>query len=294
MMVVAGKLLARIPTHRDPEFGEEDEFADWLDRHDLSRKDRRWLWDRRDPTPLEHPSWQDRKREKDTLPVVTVDDFEEALHAGGSMLNVWGHWTAADSELEQSVHISSALLSPDKSLALLRALATAKDVHDYALPSAGSDMEIDESGFTLKGWIVDDSRDRGLDGQDRWAGGISFPPPTPAPYVVNLMGLETDSNRRLWRDREKSVVMASQVWGHYDEARPHERSNPERGCRIQASLPFLTLMLSELGRDLMIEAQIDRRRRSRPYESGVEYDRERIPTKARLYLLGADGRLRTL
>ncbi len=158
MMVVAGKLLARMPTHRDPEFGEEDEFADWLDRHDLSRKDRRWLWDRRDPTPLEHPSWQDRKRGKDTLPVVTVDDFEEALHAGGAMLNVWGHWTAADSELEQSVHISSALLSPDKSLALLRALVTAKDVHYYALPSAGSDMEIDEFGFTLKGWIVDDRR----------------------------------------------------------------------------------------------------------------------------------------
>src|SRR5260370_30521109 len=147
-----------MPTDRDPEVGEEDEFADWLDRHDLSRKDRRWLWERSDPTPLEHPSWQDRKRGKDTLPVVTVDDFEEALHAGGAMLNVWGHWTAADSELEQSVHISSALLSPDKSLALLRALVTAKDVHYYALPSAGSDMKIDEFGFTLKGWIVDDRR----------------------------------------------------------------------------------------------------------------------------------------
>ena len=54
MMIVAGKLLARLPSHRDPEFGEEDEFADWLDRHDLSRKDRRWLWDRRDATPPEH------------------------------------------------------------------------------------------------------------------------------------------------------------------------------------------------------------------------------------------------
>jgi len=294
MMVVAGKLLARMPTYRDPEFGEEDEFAVWLDRHDLSRKDRRWLWDRRDPTPLEHPSWQDRKREKDTLPVVTVDDFEEGLHAGGGLLNVWGHWTAADSELEQSVHISSALLSPDKSLALLRALATAKDVHDYALPSAGSDREIDESGFTLKGWIVDDSRDRGLDGQDRWAGGISFPPPILAPYVIEMMGLETDSDRRLWRDREKSVVMASQVWGHYDEARRHESSNPEHGSRIQASLGFLTTLLAKLGRDLIIEVQIDRRRRSQPYGSRVEYDKERIPTKARLYLLGADGRLRTL
>src|SRR5260370_8061999 len=117
-----------MPTDRDPEVGEEDEFADWLDRHDLSRKDRRWLWDRRDPTPLEHPSWQDRKRGKDTLPVVTVDDFEEALHAGGAMLNVWGHWTAADSELEQSVHISRAPLPPATSLTLLPPLFTPQHV----------------------------------------------------------------------------------------------------------------------------------------------------------------------
>jgi hypothetical protein len=294
MMVVAGKLLTRMPTHRDPEFDEEDEFADWLDGHDLSRKDRRWIWDRRDPTPLEHPSWQDRTREKDTLPVVTVDDFEEALHAGGEMLNVWGHWTAADSDTEQSAHIGSALVSPDKSFALLRALGTAKGVHDYALPTAESDLQIDEIGFELKGWIVDDSHDRGLDSQDRWAGGISFPPPMPAPYIIDAMGLETDSDWRLWLDREKSVVMASQVWGHFDEARRHESSDPERGSRIQASLTFLTTLLAKLGRDLIIEVKIDRRRRSRPYESGVEYDKERIPTKARLYLLGADGRLRAL
>ena len=293
MMIVAGKLLASTPTHRNSEYGEDNEFADWLDGYDLSRKDGRWLWDRRDPPPLERPSWQDRKKEDDTRRIVTVDDFEEALRAG-SMLNVWGYWTTVDSEREQSANIYSALVSPDKSLALLRALGTAKNVHDYAIPSAESEMEIDESGFALKGWIVDRSHDRGLDGQDRWAGGITFPPPMPARYVVDLMSLETDSDRRLWRDEKTSVVITSQVWGHYDEAKRHESSNPERGSRIQASLSFVTAMLAKLDRDLIIEVQIDRRRRYRPYESGVEDDKERIPTKARLYLLGADGRTRTL
>jgi hypothetical protein len=293
MMVVAGKLLATAPAHCNSEYGEEDEFANWLNRHDLSRKDGRWLWDRRDPTPLERPTWQDRKKDDDVRRVVTMDDFDEALHAA-SMLNAWGDWTAADSEREQSVHISSALVSPDKSLALLRALGTVKDVHDYVLPSAGSDMEIEESSFALKGWIVDHSGDRGLDRRDRWAGDINFPPPMPARGIIDVMGLETDSDHRLWRDGEKSVVMVAQVWGHYDEAKRHESSNPERGSRIQASLSFLTAMLAKLGRDLIIEVQIERRRRYRPYESGVEDDKERISTKARLYLLGADGRLQTL
>ena len=120
----------------------------------------------------------------------------------GNMLNVWGYWTNADSKQEQSAHISSALVSPDKSLALLRALGTAEDVRDYAIPSAESDMEINEAGFALKGWIVDHSHDPGLDGQDRWAGGISFPPPMPAPYVIDVMGLEADSIATLEKQRK--------------------------------------------------------------------------------------------
>lgn len=293
MMIVAGKLLAETPTHRDSQYDENDEFAEWLGGHDLSRNDGRWLWDRRDPQPLERPAWQDREKKDDGWRVVTTSDFDEALYAG-SMLNVWGQWTTADSEHEQSVGISSALVSPDKASALLRALGTAKDVHEYAVPSAGSDMEIDKPGFALKGWIVDRSRDQGLDGHDRWAGDIRFPPPMPARYVVDLMNLRTDPDRRFWKDTEGAVVMTSRVWGRYDESTRQERSNPERGARLQVSLDFVKDVLAKLGRDLIIEVQIDRRRRYQPYRSGVGDDKERVPTKARLYLVGTDGKFRTL
>ncbi|KZK75237.1 MAG: hypothetical protein A3K90_04235 [Pelodictyon luteolum] len=293
MMVVAGNLLASKPTHRDSVHCEEDEFADWLDRHDLSRKDGRWLWDRRDPTPQERSVWQDRKEDGDAYRSIAAEDFDEVLKAT-NMINVWGYWTAADSENEQSTRIYSALVSPDKSLSLLRALGTAKSFYDYAIPRAGSDMEIDKFGFSLKGWIVDNNGNQGLDGLDRWAGGISFPPAMPARQIIDVMGLETDSDRRLWKDRGKSVVMVSQVWGHYDEAKHYESRNPECGSRLQGSLGLLTSMLAKLDRDLIIEVQIERRRRYQPYKSGVNDDKNRIPTKARLYLLGADGQFRTL
>lgn len=293
MMIVAGKLLRSTPTHRNPEYGAEDEFADWLDGHDLARKDGRWLWDRRDTPPLERSAWQDREKDDDQRLIITADDFDEALRAG-NMLNIWGDWTEAASDRQQSVHISSALVSPDKSLALLRALGTANNVHDYAIPSAGSDMEVEKWGFSLKGWIVEESRGQGLDGHDRWAGGISFPPPSPARDVIELLGVETDSDRRIWRGERDSVLMTSQVWGHYDEAKRHESSNPERGSRLQASLDFITGMLANLDRKLIIEVQIERQRRYRSFERSVENDNENIPTRARLYLLGADGRLDTL
>lgn len=293
MMIVAGNLLASTPTFCDSQYGEEDQFADWLELHDLSRGDGRWIWDRRDPEPLERYSWQDRKKDDDEGHRITADDFTEALGAG-SMFNVWGYWTTADSKYEQSIRVSSALVAQDRSHSLLRAFGTAGSVYDYALPTAGSDMEVDKFGFTLKGWVVDHRRDRGLDGMDRWAGGVSFPPPMPAREVIASMSLTTDLDNRLWQNSEKSVVMASQVWGHYDEAKQHESNHPERGDRLQATLGFVTELLAKLNYDLIIEVQIDRRRRYRSYESSRADDEERIPNTARLYLLGTDGRFRTL
>ena len=175
----------------------------------------------------------------------------------------------------------------------MRALGTAKNVHDYAIPGAGSDLEIDKFGFSLKGWIVDDNSDQGLDKQDRWGGGIHFPPPAPMHQIVDAMELDTDSDRRLWKNSESSVVMASQVWGHYDEARRSERQDPERGSRLQASMDFLKEFLSKLSCDLIIEVQISRWRRHRQHENKARDKKERIPTSAKLYVLGADGQFRT-
>jgi len=290
MMMAAGRFLASTPTHRDPEGGDQDEFAEWLSRHDLSRQDGRWLADRRDPAPLEWPAWRDQKKGSAAYRIVTPTDFEQALRSG-DVVNVWGHWTAADSNREQSVHVRSALISRDKSMALLRALGTAKSAHDYLIPGAGDRLEIDRAGFVLKGWIDDHSQERELDGKDRWSGGVRYPPPKPASEIVKLMGLVTDSDQRVWLDGASATVMSSQVWGHVEIR--NEDSDPERGERLQASLEFVKAMLGKLDRDLIVEVQIERRRRYRRYE-GREKDDERIPTTTKLYLIGADGSTTTI
>lgn len=293
MMIVAGRLLATTSTHRDPTYDEDDGFADWLFGHDLTRRDGRWLWDRRDPEPDSRSTWLYRENDHPDRRHVTEGDFEEALR-NGDRLNLWGHWTEADTRREQSTRIYSALVTPAKSEALLRALATTKDVHDYAIPSADSDMEIDEDGFELKGWVLDHSDGRRLDEYDRWAGGVSFPPPRPAPFIAEQMRIETDSDLRFWTDQNETCVIESQIWGYYDEANRHESSNPNSGSRLQVSASFVAAMLDGLNRDLIIEVQIERRRRYQPYEIGEKNDDERIKTIAKLYLLGKDGKLRTI
>lgn len=292
MMIVAGQFLASTPIQKRSEYDEGDKFSDWVSQHDLTRKDGRWLWDRRDMQPIDNPAWLQQEKDDPDRRIITDKDFEEALYKDGTV-NVWGFCTKADSRREQSAHIYSALVCRNKSDALLRALASAKSVYDYAIPSADNDMEIDELGYELKGWIVSTGDGSRLDGRDRWSGGVSFPPPQPAPFVIEMMRLETDLDKRFWNDETKAQVMKSEVWGTFDEAKQSATSDPNHGSCLRASMDFLKVLLKELDRDLIIEVQINRRRRYQSYERD-EKDDEQVPTQAKLYLLSHDGKVRTV
>ncbi len=293
MMVVAGKLLATTPVHHDPD-DSEDEFLSWLNRHDISRRDGGWLADRRDPIPLERPEWKDEKETDHWRWSLAKSDFDRILISPNGKMNLWGQWIWISGHREESIHIGSALVSPDRSLALLRALQCADNPHDYRIPDADDDLQIDFEDFQLKGWIVDRSRDSGLDEQDPWAGAITYPPPVPAAYVTELMNLDSDVEHRQWFVKgDRIAVACSQVWGHFNE-KDDDDTNRERGVRFQASFAFIVSLLSELQMDLIIEVEIERRRRYSRWERGNEHDIGFIPPSARLFLLRSDGSVNTL
>ena len=125
--------------------------------------------------------------------------------------------------------IYSALVTPEKSEALLRALSTTKDLHDYAIPSAGSDMEIDTSGFELEGGSSIRAEIEGWTNMTVGREELLLPPPRPAEFIIEQMKLESDSDLRIWINQTTSPVMESQIWGYYDEAKRHESTNPNRG-----------------------------------------------------------------
>jgi len=292
MMIVAGQLLATTPTHSNPDYGEDDEFADWFSGHDLTRQDGRWLWDRRDSEPIIESTWLSRDKKHPEYLLVTDSDFKEALQSG-SKLNLYGSWTVSDANHEQSVSIYSALVTPENSGALLRALTTADNIYDYAIPCADSSLEINKLGFELLGWVQSDIDARRLDEYDRWAGDIPFPPLRPAEFIIKDMQLHTDLDFRVWSDTNSTSVMESQVWGCYDESKHNESSNPNRGSRLQVSISFIALALEKLERELIIDVQIKRQRRYQPYNSGKENDEKRPETYSKLYILDKGGKLRT-
>jgi len=292
MMVVAGKLLETKPVHHDPD-DSEDEFHNWLYRHDLTRRDWGWLADRRDPIPLEKPAWKDEAENDEWRWSLARNDFDRILIASDGRMNLWGHWTWSSGHREESIHVASALVSPDRSMALLRALQSVDNPHDYRIPDANDDLQIDFEGFQLKGWIVDRYCDRGLDEQDPWAGAITYPSPVPAAYITDIMNLTSDTEHRRWFVQGDHINVAwAQVWGTFLE-KDDDETNHESGVRFQASFEFVVSLLSKLEMDLLVEIQI---KRSHRYSRWQRSDDEVgfIPPSTRLFLVKTNGRICTL
>ena len=293
MMVVAGKLLAKTPVHHDPD-DSEDEFHNWLSRHDLSRRDGGWLADRRDPIPLERPAWKDEKETDDWRWSIARNDFDRVLIAPDGRMNLWGYWTWSSGHREESIQVGSALVSSDRSMALLRALQSVDNPHDYQIPDADDDFQIDRNSFQLKGWIVDRSRDSGLDGQDPWAGAIRYPPPVPAAYVTELMRLNSEAEHRRWFVQGDRIDVGwSQVWGCFHE-KDDDHTNHESGSRFQASFDFIVSLLRELKMDLIVKVGIERRRCYSRWERSNDDNTGFIPPSVRLFLIKSEGSISTL
>lgn len=293
MMVVAGKLLASASVHKDPdEMG--DAFENWLKEAGLTRDDGGWLADRRDPAPLPMPAWCQEKADENWRCSICREDFERYLGVRTDRLNLWGHWTTIWGRCEEWVQVASALVSPDRSELLLRALQTANNPHDYRIPDADDDAQIDSGGFQLMGWVVDNNRDNGLDRLDPWSGDISYPPIRPACGIVNLLGLVSDSERREWhiKGKEPNVPEVwSQLWGHYKD-RDDDENEMGRGRRLQASLPCIAELLRAVGMDLIVKVGIERRVRRFRYESYKHDDLGYIPPSTRVFVIKSDGTIR--
>jgi hypothetical protein len=286
MMFVAGKLLATLPILRS-RYSSDDEFKEWLRRHSITRPDGYWLADRRDPTPLERQKWKSEKENDDWRWSLQKGDFDSSLHPIEGRFNLWGDWVNVGGRREEHLHVTSALVGRERAEALLRALQTTKNPHDYRIPSAGDELEIDDDPFLLKGWVESDHRDRELDGFDPWAGQISFPAPRPADHIAQGLHLTSDIHQRRWLGGSPGSYVDASVWGHFTERRDEE--NPERGSRLQGTKEFVIELLAKTGMSLIVKVEIRRTRTYRQYDSESNNGFEYLLSSARLFLIGPEG-----
>lgn len=294
VMVVAGELLAKYPTHHD---SKDDwyNFDRWLKRTGLSRGDGGWVADRRDSPPLEWPLWKDEKASTDWKWSICRDDFDKLLILPDKRVNIWGDWTLVSNSKEESVSIRSALVSPATSEALLRAQQSTDSFWSPFPTVDDANLEIDEPAFKFKGWIAEWHSTSGLDERDPWAGDISYPPRLPGQSVVDFIGMSSDSEHREWvlsDDPEARVALWSQIWGQYREKKDDE--GRESGSRLQASLCFISEFLKRTQMNLIVKVQIRRLLRGSRH-GGDEDDEFKYPEPSgRFFLFKRDGGVFTI
>lgn len=293
MFVVAGQLVDEIEVQAIDD--EWYTFENWIRGHGLTRRDGGWLADRRDPEPFEDVDWSDIKDHQEWKWCVSRDDFDRLLFQDSQAMVVAGHWVVSHEPRREEVDVSSALVTSDTALSLLRSRQCSVDIdRDPPLPSAGSDNELEEEGFVLKGWIADNSSEAELDQFDPWAADIRYPPLYPADFVEAQLALERDTERRAWRKTGTGIVeMSSRTWAHPPSGR-REDKEPSRGRRLVASKELVQQLLASTGMKLIIEVSI-RRRLASTYESKDRDDAVGYPPPyAKYFLYDADGTITTV
>jgi hypothetical protein len=288
MMITAGKLLATRPLVIS-EYDWES-WQDWGRRHDITRTDGRWLFDRRDPPPPEIAIKPPPGETDVWWTSISSDDFDAILQPNNGWITVWGYWSIADSSRAQTIHVNSALVTKDRARSLQRALQTADNHHDYRIPPASDHLEINHNDFQLLGWISDSEHSNGIDQFDPWGGDVSFPPPGPADFVAAKLGLTPDPDRRVWQQMSTGQdVLKSDVWGELPQR--HNEDHLPRGDRLQIAAPFLDELLSDMAMILKIEIQRNSRRYT--YESGSEESTRKASTNVRIFVLNDGSSVRT-
>ncbi|MNT02789.1 hypothetical protein D3C72_1372970 [compost metagenome] len=242
--------------------------------------------------PLDRPQWVLEEKKDTWQTEITEEDFLNYMQAeinGELWVNVKGGWHEKNNERTETISISTALVSPKTSDALLRALATCSDPYDYKLPYfEEEDMEIESGLFQLKGWINERHVSKELDEFDPYADNIDYPPYSLGSTIAEKLGLSPDPDGKTWQIAHSTeIALSCETWSSHREGRDEEPD--QSGMRLKAKLSFLKGLCSTLGCDLIFDVGIKR-------DISYRYDREKreyAKPLHKIFILSADGKLRT-
>lgn len=292
MWCVAGELLKTEPLRG----GNDDRLGDRIKRAKLTEPPlwsadllgsvplikRNWI---ADSSPI--PGWAVAVTELDHRTELFPEDQPEYLVVGGET-------ERRTSDRTEEVRIASALVAPETGGALLRALQSMDDSWDYALPDEGDDFEIEESPYTLVGWLRSPARDSGMDESDPLRGAATTIRSRPGRRIVAACELirAKDGSPRWFDPAGGSPMFVYEVWG--EEETDDERYSPGvrvSGHRLLVHRRKLQAFLQNQQFDLILEVQVTRRGRKGGRYAGQEADDAEEGRFDRLYRLERGGGL---
>ncbi|WP_428000767.1 hypothetical protein [Acidovorax sp.] len=293
MWCVAGQLLRTHPLSAR-NYGR-DELEERIEYNTLTMPPL-WLADLAGPVPLQPSRWHAPSQVREWIDSVSDDELLAELLAVDMPDYVVVHAYIDDrsSEHHQSVRISTGLVSPDTAHALVRALQTTMDSSAFYICPEGHDLEIDDAGFRLEGWLTIQEGDTLLDEKDVFRNGIRRIDYRPGKSVTKHLKLV----RRLepevgwYRTGEDTPSFLYQAWGYQETGTEREyrfgRTTESAGCRLLVSKRALGEFLDRKQQELIAEVEITRRGTKRSGYADHEEGRREAEFE-RILLLRRDG-----
>lgn len=297
LLTVAGRLIKDRPTYRDDEM-DLDLYEKWLEDFQLTRRDGRWLADRRDAPPASAFITETTSPDPDWVWRLSKDHFTEYLLPGEDWVTVWEYSDDRTYQANQRVQIRSALVAPGKARSLALALQTAPTFLAYQYPTTDQpDWNLATEGFELTGWIQDQGGREGIDNKDPLGASICYPPARPDDAIIKLLNLMPDDDMRLWTRDGKSAARAT----NWDDTRPAApgRTNGREGHRLEIRRGTLQDLLQSLEQSMVIAVAIEReheRLKPKNYER-ITDDGNNLPFLGpswKVFLFDDSGECRTL
>lgn len=290
LLAVASKMLRQMPTLTDDRYSSID-WSEWLQEYILTRSDGFWISDWRDAVPLQRPAWteQSNLNRDNWFAEVIGADFSDALIKREEeiiWLRVAGGWNERKNVYTTSYYVSSALVSEQTSDALLNALGSYSDLHDYKLPNYEElKFTIEASPFELKGWIFTKRIGGGIDRFDPLTDGLDFQWLSVGKTYADALSLIQSADHRTWADPGGAAAIRCSTWA---STRNRKEEEPEQdGMHMMATLPILQQLCNIYGKSLIFEVRINRSITYSHESDNNKYS----PDYFQLFILLADGRI---
>ncbi|MGH2308074.1 hypothetical protein ACRCD8_09900 [Aliarcobacter sp. ERUVET-8] len=277
MLCVAGELFDNYPIIYDYEY-EDNLWECFLSKHTLTRKDNRWLTDRKDHFPVDLYRDYSKLIDNDIWEFsVTHDDFNNVLKFTKKefeYLPIYGKWEHNN----EKVSIQSVFVNEKTSKALLRSLQTSHDPRMFHLESHNNSKSLKNDVFEMLEIIENNNPvDLRLDEFDPLAK-ISYPGLQPSKYIIDKFLLQSDLENKIWKKGTIDVFI-SEVWDIYT------------GKRLQINYEFLLHLLTAIKKDLIVNVSI---RRVKNSYNRYNYDEINYPPYFKVYLFKKDGSVHEL
>jgi hypothetical protein len=298
MWCVLGDLVTTHAVRQDPDGDDYGTLDYWLGRFGLTYPPS-WLSDLRGPKPLEPGFWRQPAKGSAAIDRWTDEiEEEEFLTEAGlddpEWLVIAASHTTRSSEFWKSVNINAALVVPETAAALCRSLQACTSSWDYHLPHEGSEAEIDVGAFRFKGLLRDFGREHRIDGQDPTRMSLARDMPEPGLQVYDILKVtKSDGPATVWTDVSGAVLLERAAWSETSSG-ANERDQYDPAFRtdghwLRIKRTALKSFLEEVGMDLIIEVEIDKRNGG--HESSGHSSKTKRRTYDRLYVLRRNGAL---